>query len=100
MRVIDKHIDRISYLCKSNGVRSLFAFGSVLKDSLRPDSDIDMIVALEDQDPLTYSDHYFNLKYGLEDLFKRNIDLLEEKAINNPYLKEEIENKKVLIYAK
>ncbi len=100
MREIDKHIDRISNLCKSNGVSSLFVFGSILNDSLRPDSDIDMVVALEDQDPLTYSDHYFNLKYGLEELFNRNIDLLEEKAIKNPYLRKEIENKKVLIYAK
>ena len=100
MRVIDKYIDKITYLCKTNEVSALFAFGSVLNDSLRPDSDIDMIVALEDRDPLTYSDHYFNLKYGLEDLFKRKVDLLEEKAINNPYLKEEIESKKVLIYAK
>jgi len=100
MQEINKHIDRISSLCKSNGVSSLFAFGSILKGSIRPDSDIDMVVALEDQDPLIYSDHYFNLKYGLEELLNRNIDLLEEKAIKNPYLRKEIENKKVLIYAK
>jgi len=100
MREIDKHIDRISDLCKLNHVSSLFAFGSVLKSSLRDDSDIDMVVAIEDKDPLAYSDHYFNLKYGLEKLFNRNVDLLEEKAIKNPFLRKEIEKKKVLIYAK
>ena len=100
MREIDKHIDRISDLCRSNSVNTLFAFGSILNDSLSPDSDIDMVVALEDQDPLAYSDHYFNLKFGLEVLFNRNIDLLEEKAIKNPYLRQEIESKKVLVYEK
>ena len=97
---IDKHIDRISDLCRSNSVSSLFAFGSILSDSLRPDSDIDMVVVLEDQDPLVYSDHYFSLKYGLQELFNRNIDLLEEKAIKNPYLRQKIESKKVLVYDK
>ena len=100
MKEIDKHINRISDLCRSNSVSSLFAFGSILNDSFHQDSDVDMVVALEDQDPLAYSDHYFNLKYGLEQLFNRNIDLLEEKAIKNPYLRQEIENKKVLVYEK
>ena len=100
MREIDKHIDRISDLCRSNSVNTLFAFGSILNDSLSPNSDIDMVVALEDQDPLAYSDHYFNLKFGLQVLFNRNIDLLEEKAIKNPYLRQEIESKKVLVYEK
>ncbi len=100
MQEIDRHIDSIFDLCKSNDVSSLFVFGSILNDSLRPDSDIDMVVVLDDQDPLTYSDHYFNLKYGLEKLFSRKIDLLEDKAIKNPFLKQEIESKKVLVYEK
>jgi hypothetical protein len=41
---------------------------------------------------------YFNLKQLLEDLFNRNIDLLEERAIRNPLFKEEIDKTKVLIY--
>ncbi len=100
MREIKKHITEISNLCSLNGVKALFAFGSVIKDSLKPGSDVDLVVAIDDQDPLKYSDCYFNLKFGLAAIFSRKIDLLEEKAIKNPYLKKEIDNNKVLIYAK
>jgi predicted nucleotidyltransferase len=55
-------------------------------------------VEIEKTDPLDYSDCYFNLKFELEKLFNRQIDLLEETAIRNPFLKEEIDRTKVLIY--
>ncbi|MTI87072.1 MAG: hypothetical protein FH748_03790 [Balneolaceae bacterium] len=67
---------------------------------LNPDSDIDLIVEIEDKNPLAYTDHYFDLKYKLEKLLNRPIDLLEEKAINNRFLKQEIDRTKVLIYGK
>ena len=69
-------------------------------DRFRPESDIDLIVDIEDNDPFSYSDNYFNLKFELEQLFKRDIDLLEQKAIKNPYLKQQIEKTKVLVYGK
>lgn len=93
-----QHIDQIKKLCSLNGVRSLFAFGSVTTDQFGPDSDIDMMVDIEDDDPITYSDRYFNLKFQLEQLLKRQIDLLEQKAIKNPYLRQQIDKTKVLIY--
>jgi predicted nucleotidyltransferase len=95
-----QHIDQIKRLCNSNGVRSLFAFGSVTTDNFRPESDIDMVVDIEDNDPISYSDRYFNLKFQLEQLLKRQIDLLEQKAIKNPYLKQQIEKTKILVYGK
>ena len=100
MREIEKYIAEISQLCNTNRVISLFAFGSIINDSLKPESDVDLVVNIDDHDPLAYSDHYFNLKYGLEKLFSRKIDLLEEKAIKNPYLKKEIDSKKILVYEK
>lgn len=93
-------MDQIKALCDTNKVKSLFAFGSVTNDQFRPESDIDLIVDIEDDDPLSYSDSYFNLKFELEQLLKRDIDLLEQNAIKNPYLKQQIEKTKVLVYGK
>ena len=45
-----------------------------------------------------YADNYFDLKFSLENIFKRSVDLLEEKAIKNPYFKKVVEEKKQLIY--
>lgn len=38
------------------------------------------------------------LKYALEDVLGREVDLLEEQAIRNPYLKENIDRTKALMY--
>ena len=98
MKEIDKHIEQIKKLCDSNGVKSLFAFGSVLQDWLRVDSDIDLLVDIDDRDPLSYADKYFDLKFNLERIFNRKIDLLELRAVRNRFLKEEIDRTKFQIY--
>ena len=98
MKLITQHIDEIKQICVVNNVKSLFAFGSVANDNFRPDSDIDLIVEIADNDPLTYADHYFNLKFELEQLLHRQVDLLEQKSIRNPFFKTEIEKTKVLVY--
>lgn len=98
MEEINKHIDQIKKLCISNEVKSLFAFGSVIKNKLRSDSDIDLIVDFDDTDPLSYSEKYFDLKFNLEKIFNRKIDLLELKAIKNRFFKQQIDQTKILIY--
>ena len=85
MKEINQHIDKIKKLCNTNKVKSLFVFGSIVKDKLRPESDIDFVVDIDDQDPLSYSDKYFDLKFNLEKIFKRRIDLLELKAIKKVF---------------
>jgi len=98
MEEINKHIVQIRKLCELNGVKSLFAFGSVLKNELRPDSDIDLVVDIDDQNPLSYSDKYFDLKFNLEKIFDRQIDLLELKSIRNRFFKNELDKTKLQIY--
>ncbi|MBK8448792.1 MAG: nucleotidyltransferase domain-containing protein [Saprospiraceae bacterium] len=100
MKEINTPIDQINKLCVSNKVKALFVFGSVTTAKFNVDSDIDLVVDIDERDPIIYSDYYFNLKLQLENLFKRHIDLLEQKAIKNPYLKKEIDQTKVLIYGK
>lgn len=96
---IKKYIGDIRILCRQNKVRTLYAFGSVLTDEFTESSDIDFIVEIDSDDPLEYADNYFNLKFALEEIFKRQIDLLENKAIKNQYLRESIDKSKSLIYA-
>lgn len=99
MKELKKYIEQIRALCISNRVKSLYLFGSFTKGNFSDASDIDFIVELLDTDPIEYADHYFNLKNELKSLLKRHIDLLEKKAIKNPYLLNQIEQSKVTIYA-
>jgi hypothetical protein len=100
MNILNQHIDQIIRLCELNNISALYAFGSVTTDTFGPDSDIDLVVDIDDTDPVSYADKYFNLKFQLEEILKRQIDLLEQKAIRNRYLKREIDRTKVQIYGK
>jgi len=96
---LEKYISEIRILCQKNKVKSLYVFGSVLTDKFNESSDIDLIVDIDSMDPLEYSDYYFNLKFSLEELLRRQIDLLESRALKNPYLLENIDDSKSLLYA-
>jgi hypothetical protein len=96
---LEPFIFEIRNLCQKNKVKNLYVFGSVLTNKFNDTSDIDLIVDIDSNDPLDYADNYFNLKFALEELLKRQIDLLEDKAIRNPYLRYNIDNSKTLLYA-
>ncbi|MBF9254277.1 nucleotidyltransferase domain-containing protein [Pontibacter sp. 172403-2] len=100
MKIISDHIGQIENLCGQHNVRSLFAFGSVTNDKFNADSDIDLVVDIDAPDPIEYTDHYFELKFQLEQILQRDIDLLEQKAIRNTFLQQEIDRTKVLVYGK
>lgn len=70
----------------------------MLTANFNENSDIDFIVNIDSADPIDYADHYFALKFSLEDLLKRPIDLLEKKEIKNPFLLQQIEQTKALVY--
>lgn len=100
MTIFSDHIAKIKKACQDHHVRSLFAFGSAVNGPLKANSDIDLIVDIESTDPVAYSDAYFGLKFQLEKILKREIDLLEKKTLKNPHLKRSIEGSKVLLYGK
>jgi len=99
MNLVESHINDIKHICAKHHVRHLYAFGSVLTNEFNKDSDIDLVVDFENLELDQYADNYFNLKYSLERVFKRSVDLLEESAIRNPYFKQALELSKRLVYA-
>ena len=98
MKIIDKNIDQINALCSKHKVARLFVFGSVLDDRFTKTSDIDLLVDFSGVDLYDYADNYFDFKAAMENLLKRQIDLLEDKAVKNPYLRKSIDSSKKLIY--
>jgi len=95
---LDGYIKEITQLCQANSVRTLYAFGSVLTDQFNSGSDIDLVVDINSDDALDYGEKYFDLKFSLQDLLKRKIDLLEGSEIRNKYFIEELEKTKSLVY--
>ena len=98
MHIEQAEIEKIQELCKKNKVKSLFAFGSITREDFKPSSDVDLLVDFDEKDPFKYTDLYFNLKSKLEEIFKRQVDLLEERAIRNRFFRAQLEKTKVKLY--
>ncbi|HZH37676.1 MAG TPA: nucleotidyltransferase domain-containing protein [Flavisolibacter sp.] len=98
MTLLDQYNHVIRTLCEKHRVRRLYAFGSVLTDKFSAGSDIDLMVEFMSVDLRQYADNYFSLKFALEDTLHRPVDLLEEKAIKNPYFRKAVEQQRQLIY--
>ena len=62
------------------------------------DSDWDFVVEFDTPSPQEAFDRFFGLLEALEDEFKVKIDLLEARAVKNPYLRKTIERDRVRLY--
>ena len=98
MNLVDSNMDRIAALCRKHKVRRLFVFGSVLTGRFTEDSDVDFVVDFDRGRVEDYFDNFFELKYALEEALGRKVDLLEEQAIHNRFLRENISRTQKLIY--
>jgi predicted nucleotidyltransferase len=96
--IIDRNIDKIIDVCRQYHILTLFAFGSVLTEKFNGQSDVDLLVSFDKSEITDYFNNYFDLKYALEDIFKRKVDLLEERLFKNSYLQKSIYNTKTLVY--
>jgi predicted nucleotidyltransferase len=79
-------------LCKEHAVKYLFAFGSSVTNNF------DLMVEINKPDPINRGEKIISLWDKLENFFKRKVDLRTNSAIRNPYLKQNIDESKVLIY--
>jgi predicted nucleotidyltransferase len=71
-----------------------------LTDKFNSGSDVDFVVEFNEIPVEDYADNYFDLKFSLQDILNRPVDLLEQQAIKNPYLKQNINQNKQLVYGK
>ncbi len=87
-------------MCGRFGVKTFEVFGSAAQEAgFRATSDLDFLVEFLPMAPTEHADAYFGLLQSLKELFGRAVDLLEVKAINNPYLLESINRSRVKLYA-
>jgi len=98
--VVQENREAVGQLCRQFRVRRLELFGSAVDEKFDPKtSDLDFLVDFEDLEPEEYADTYFGLLEGLQELFKRNVDLVMVSAVKNPYFLESIERSRTLLYA-
>ncbi len=100
MNIIESNLEKVIEICKTHFVERIFVFGSILSDKFSKKSDIDFLIKFQGVDLLEYFDNYLDLKNKLEILFDRNIDMVEEQTLRNPYLIASINRNKKLLWKK
>jgi predicted nucleotidyltransferase len=97
--IINENIDSLNEICRSFNVKRLYVFGSASTGTFNEDeSDIDLIVELEQMEPVLKGETLINLWDKFEELFCRRVDLLSGTKVRNPYLQEGIDATKHMIY--
>ena len=97
--IIEKSKEDLKRICQMLKIKRLYVFGSVVSDKFTENSDIDFLISFADNLPVEeYTDNYFSLHYKLKELFKREIDIVTERTLSNPYFIESINETKELIY--
>jgi predicted nucleotidyltransferase len=79
-------------------ISELAVFGSVLRDDFRPESDLDILVTFSPEAPWSLWD-LVKIKEELSALAGRPVDLVERKAVKNPFRQKEIFNHLEVLYA-
>lgn len=98
-KILKTKIDDIKDICKRLKVKRLYVFGSAAKGDFNPKSDIDFLLSFNDNLSIEeYTDNYFALHYKLRELFNREIDIITERTLSNPFFIESIDESKELIY--
>ena len=87
MKIKEKVEEKKPYLKATYHVKEIGIFGSFAKGVPHPHSDIDILVEFEEGHKDFFN--YMKLKYYLENLLRRKVDLVMKKAIK-PRLKDRI----------
>lgn len=96
---IANQYSKLSELCNKYKVVKLFVFGSTATGTFNAKrSDIDLIVELDEENPLRRGELLIRLWSDLEYFFARKVDLLTNKKIQNPFLLKQIEQTKKIVY--
>jgi predicted nucleotidyltransferase len=81
-------------------VRRLAAFGSILRGDFDPEqSDADFLVEFEPVPVALRMRHYLALREALATLLSRPVDLVEDGAIHNPYILQNVAEQQQVLYA-
>jgi len=90
--------ERIAEFCRRWKVVEFALFGSAVRDDFGPHSDVDVLVTFTPDAPWSLFE-LVEMQDELKDMFGRDVDLVEEEALKNPFRRRAILREKRVIYA-
>ncbi|GAB4406442.1 MAG: hypothetical protein OHK0039_08180 [Bacteroidia bacterium] len=98
---LQRHLPELQALCQQHAVAYLYAVGSVLRSAdFGPESDVDFLFAFHEAaiDNEGYNRNLWSFWQRLEQLLGRKVDLIHEPSLKNPFLIEELQATRKLVY--
>lgn len=86
--ILDSIQKNLNYLKSEYKIKSIGVFGSFAANRETPDSDIDILIEFEDG--FDTFDNYMELKFYLEDIYQKKVDLVMKDSPINPRIKSRI----------
>lgn len=91
-------VEQIKSFCRKWRVREFSLFGSVLRPDFNPESDVDVLVVFAENAGWDLWD-IIEMRDELKTIFGREVDLVEKRALRNPFRKHEILQTHEIVYA-
>jgi uncharacterized protein len=88
----------VDAFCRKWRVRELSLFGSALREDFRPASDVDLLVVFEPGAAWDLWD-ILAMEAELQQVFGRKVDLVEKRALKNPFRRFDILTTRQVLYA-
>lgn len=85
--IILSNINALKPFFKQHKIEKVHVFGSVVTGDFHENSDIEFLIKFRpDIDPLEKGELWWNLHDILRGFFKREIDLVTENSLKNPWI--------------
>ncbi len=98
--LIEQHRTELEALCRRYHVERLEVFGSAATaQGFGADSDVDFLVEFLPLEPVQHARAYFGLFDALRGLLGRQVDLVETRAVTNPYFLRTVNESRTVLYA-
>ena len=88
----------IEAFCRKYGIAEFSLFGSVLRDDFGPDSDVDVLIEFLPGYGFTF-ENTPDIQDELERVFGRPVDVVEKRALRNPFRRQAILSSYRTVYA-
>jgi predicted nucleotidyltransferase len=91
-------VGRIEKICQELSLQHLDLIGSAAREDFSAESDIDILVTFAGDE--NFFERFFTLKSRLEEVFKRKVDVVEERAIRNPFFKKAVIKDRIRVFGR
>jgi predicted nucleotidyltransferase len=96
--LVESKLSEIKDVMRTYGVIRAYLFGSAALGNISDDSDVDFMVSFNpDLSYTEYGNNYFQLIYALQKLLEKDVDIVAEETITNPYLLQSINSQKIAV---